>query len=407
MAEDGASGLLMLILGGVTLLSVPLSVAFARLSLPGAVAFIALGLALSAGGRGTPLLTPPVEDQIGVLARIGIVALLFRVGLESNLDQLAGQLRRASAIWLPNMLVPAALVFVLIWAWPGLGTIPALLASVAASATSISVSVAAWEETGTLGTEDGALLLDVAELDDLSAVVLLGIVFAVAPALRQGVDAGVLGEAALASSWQFVKIAAFCAACYGFSRLVERPVSALFAGFDRRVGPFVFAAGTVFVISALADALGFSMAIGALFAGLAFSRDPAERQIDHAFAYILAIFRPFFFVSIGLSVSFEGIGGALALAAALFAVLVAGKLVGAGLPAWALADRRTGLLIGASMVPRAEIYLIVMLHGLGLGAWAIPTQLYTAAVLASIGTCILGPLLVLRLLGGRERVRSA
>lgn len=389
-------GQLMLLLGGVALVAAPLKAVLARAALPALVGFIGLGIALAVADRSLGMLSRDVEGAIGILAQIGLIALLFRVGLESDLGRLAAQLRRAVAIWLPDMVVPATLAFVLIWVWPGLGPIPALLTGIAASATSIGVSVAPWEEAGALDSDDGALLLDVAELDDLSAVILLGIVFAVAPGLRAGTD--VAADAVWSGALQFAKIAAFSAACYAFSRLAERRLSALFAGLDAKLGPFLFAAGMVFLIGALADALGFSMAIGALFAGLAFSRDPAEHRIDEAFGYVLALFGPFFFLSIGLSVGFEHVGGVLSLAVALFAVLVAGKLCGAGLAARVVAGRRTGRLIGASMVPRAEIFLIVMLQGLALGAWAVPQELYTAAVLAAVATCIAGPLAVARLL---------
>lgn len=397
MTEQAADyGLAMLLLGAVALVSVPLRAGLGRLALPGLVAFVLVGVGLSVVERAAGALSPVLHDQIEFLAQLGLVALLFRVGLESDPGRLAGQLRRAAVIWLPNMVLPAALGFALVWAWPGLGLVPALLTGIAASATSIGVSVAPWEEAGALDSDDGALLLDVAELDDISAVVLLGIVFAIAPGLQNG--DGLVLEAVRAGAGQVARIAAFAAVCYAFSRLAERRLTALFAGLDPRTGPFVFAAGAVFLIAAAADALGFSMAIGALFAGLAFSRDPAERRIDEAFATILALFGPFFFLSIGLSVEIADAGAAAGLAAALFAVLVAGKLAGAGLPAWAMAGRRTGGLIGASMIPRAEIYLVVMVHGLSLGAWAVPATLYTAAVFAALASCIAGPLAVSLLL---------
>ncbi|MCF3975105.1 cation:proton antiporter [Paracoccus salsus] len=401
MTEDPNYGLFMLVLGSVVLVAVPVRSALKKAALPALVAFIGLGFGLSAADRHLGGVTRELEDQIELLAQLGLVALLFRVGLESDMDRLVEQLRRAVAIWLPNMAIPAALAFALIWAWPGLGPIPALLVGLAASATSIGVSVAPWEEANALESDNGALMLDVAELDDLSAVILLGIVFAIAPGLQQG--GGMIGEAVRAGAMQVAKIAVFVAGCYVFSRLVEPRLVAVFARMDPVKGPFVFAAGTVFLIVAVADAIGFSMAIGAIFAGLAFSRDPAELQIEDAFASVLALFGPFFFFSVGLSVGLENFGAALSLAAALFIVLVVGKLLGAGLAAWAIAGRRAGWLIGASMVPRAEIFLIVMAHGLSLGAWAVPPQLYTASVLAAVATCIVGPVVVTRVLQHEAR----
>ncbi|WP_439155176.1 cation:proton antiporter [Yoonia sp.] len=397
------NGMLMLLLGAVALLAIPLRSLLRRISLPGSVAFILLGVLLSFVDHNNAVLPPGKRDAIAVFAQIGIVALLFRVGLESDLGALLGQLRRAALIWIPDVTVSAALAFTVVWFWPGLGLIPAIITAIAASATSIGVSVAAWEDARMINTPESALLLDVAELDDLSAALLLGVVFVIAIQLKGDTGTFDVNAATVSAAIQIAKIVAFCAICFAFSRLAERRLSRMFAGFDRDLGPFMFAAGMVFVIAALADALGFSMAIGGLFAGLAFSRDPVERRIDMAFGYVLALFGPFFFISIGLSVTTQGLMAALPLAGALLVVLSLGKLLGAGLPAALLAGQRSGALLGVSMIPRAEIFLIVMLGGLQLGEWAVPHSLYMAAVLASLGTCLLGPFLVVRLLATHKR----
>src|SRR6056297_445666 len=232
MTEHVEYGLLMLILGLVVLLSVPLRQGLRWACLPGMVGFVALGAAVSGIDRWSGVLTPAINDQIEFLAQLGIVALLFRVGLESDPGRLVAQLGRAVAIWLPNVVLPGLAAFALILVWPGFGTVPAFIMGIAATATSIGVSVAPWEEAGALDTADGALMLDVAELDDLSAVVLLGIVFAVAPQLRDGPGAGIGWDVVLVGAGQVLKIAVFSALCYAFSRLAERRLSAKFADID-------------------------------------------------------------------------------------------------------------------------------------------------------------------------------
>jgi Kef-type K+ transport system membrane component KefB len=391
-------GILMLLLGLLTVLSVPTRAFMRRFRLPASVAFIGFGVLLSAIDQNQSFLTPGLSNQIALFAQIGIVALLFRVGMESDLSALAGQLRRAMMIWVPDITVAATVVFALIWFWPGFGLVPALLTGVAASATSVGVSISVWEDAGRIDTPEGALLLDVAELDDLSAVLLLSMIFVIVPQFQGDLGMTDWSAAAFAGLQQLVGVLIFSAVCFAFSRLLESRLSHLFARLDKSLGPFVFAAGAVFLIAALAEFLGFSMAIGALFAGLAFSRDPDERRIDDAFGYILAIFGPFFFMSIGLSVTISGLIVALPLAGALLAALIIGKLLGAGLSAAFVAGPKTGILLGASMIPRAEIYMIVMLGGLSLGDWAVPSMLYNAAVLAGIGTCLLGPIMVNTLL---------
>ncbi|NHQ75387.1 cation:proton antiporter [Roseovarius gahaiensis] len=395
MIDTGAHHAAMLLLmGAVSLLAVPMRAAFARVSMPSMIGFIMLGVALSIGSALSGLAKDTLTEQVPFLAKIGIVVLLFRIGLESDLDKLRRQLGRAALIWLPNMVLGAAAAFALVVVWPGLGLIPALFTGVAASATSIGVSAGIWEATGALDSDTGALLLDAAELDDVSAVVLLSVLFAVGPLLQQPEGAAILAPALKAGAIQLLLTALFSIACYLFSRWLEKPLSDGFAKLSPTHGPIVLATGAAFVIAAMAEVMGLSMAIGALFAGLAFSRDPAERSIDEAFGLLLTVFGPFFFVAIGLSVDLNALIGGMGLAAALAGMAVIGKLSGAGLPAAAMLGWRQGTLIGFSMVPRAEIFLLVMLFGLTLGPWAVPQVLYNAAVLASIATCIIGPAIV-------------
>ena len=396
---------MLMLMGLVSLLAVPIRAGFSRVFMPDMIGFILFGAALSIGSALTGFAVDTLNEQVPLLAKIGIVVLLFRVGLESNLGKLRRQLGRAALIWLSDISVAAATVFVLVLFWPGLGLIPALFAGIAASATSIGVSAGVWEEAGALNSDSGALLLDVAELDDVSAVVLLSVLFAVGPLLNLPEGPAILAPALKAGAIQLSLMVVFSIGCYLFSRWLEKPLSDSFAKFSPQHGPIVFATGAVFMIAATAEFMGLSMAIGALFAGLAFSRDPAERNIDDAFEILLTVFGPFFFVAIGLSVDTTVLIGGMGLAAALAGMALIGKLLGAGLPAAAMLGWRRGALIGVSMVPRAEIFLLVMLFGLTLGPWAVPQVLYNAAVLTSIVTCMIAPAVVgLMLRRGRKEV---
>jgi Kef-type K+ transport system membrane component KefB len=150
--------------------------------------------------------------------------------------------------------------------------------------------------------------------------------------------------------------------------------------------------GIGFMIAALAGWLGFSVAVGGLFAGLAFSRDPEAVKMESSFLPVYEWLTPFFFIGIGLqmdpasAVSAAGIGGILLLAAVL------GKLLGAGLPALLESGKGAAALLGVSMVPRAEISLVVIQTGNELGAWAVSDTLYGALVIVSAGTCLATPL---------------
>ncbi len=390
--------ILLLFMGFVTLLIVPVKALLGLVGVPALVGYILLGAILSFAIAGTDVLTPGFEDGVEFLAKLGIVALLFRAGLESDLKQMVKQLRNAAAVWVSDVSVSASLVFAVVYFWPGMGLIPALFAGIAASATSISVSIVVWEDSGAIDTREGAMLLDVAELDDLSSMLLMSVLFAVAPMLKTIPSDGIVFVALQTAVVELAWFVIFCAACYGFSRYVEHRFRLLFNCLDKRVGTMLFAAGTMLLIAAGAELIGFSIAVGALFAGLAFSDDPQATRIDKAIEILVALFGPFFFLTIGLSLDLSQISEALGLTALMLAAAVSGKLLGAGLPSAALLSQSSGMLIGASMIPRAEIFLIVMLQGLSLGPWAVPPELYAAAVVTCLITCLLGPVAVARAL---------
>jgi Kef-type K+ transport system membrane component KefB len=393
-AGESLGALGIALIGAVMVLSIVLRRGLERFHLPAMAGFIVLGLALSAADRSFGFLTPAMREDFDLLSRLGLVVLLFKVGLESDLGLLLRQLRNAAIVWVPDVGVSTALAGGVMALVAGYDLLAALYAAVAFSATSIGVSTAVWEQAGRLRTSEASLLLDVAELDDVSAVVLMSLLFAVAPLLGQSADGGLWSQVAVTIGWQLALLVAFCLGCLGFSRYAEVRLTGWFKKLDESLGPVVFATGTALLIAAVADMLGFSLAIGALFAGLAFSRDPVEGEIDHAFSHIFALLSPFFFVGIGLAVDISVLGGAFGLGALLLLVAVLGKLLGAGVSAGLLTSHRAGLLIGFSMIPRAEIFLIVMLHGVTMQPQAVPQPLYAAAVFTSLATCILGPLAV-------------
>lgn len=282
------------------------------------------------------------------------------------------------------------------------GLVPALFAGAALSATSVGVSTEVWRSYKALETPEGALLVDVAELDDISAVLIMSVLFTVVPALQAGVTEGVLGQIGVETLWLLAKLGLILAVCFAFSVWLEPTATRWFSSLDRETGAWLWAAGAALMISAMAAASGLSAAVGALLAGVAFSRDSLHESIDRSLDRLHAFFVPFFFVSIGLAVDPGSLFSALGLGGLLLLAAIAGKLIGAGAPASLMIGRRSGWLIGFSMAPRAEIALIISSYGLAFGAWAMPPGLFSAIVIVSLGTCLVGPVVVNWLLAKRR-----
>jgi Kef-type K+ transport system membrane component KefB len=177
-----------LLVGLLVLASLLAKAGMRRLRLPPEVAFILLGILLRGIDLATPgrLLKEGIEEVLLFMADLGVVALMFRVGLDSNLKKLKGQLGRASLVWAPNMLVSGLAGFVGAYYVLSFGWIPSLAIAVALTATSVGIPASVWQRTGRLESDEGQLFVDVAELDDISGVVLMAMLFSVLPVLRDG-----------------------------------------------------------------------------------------------------------------------------------------------------------------------------------------------------------------------------
>jgi Kef-type K+ transport system membrane component KefB len=287
-----------------------------RTSIPSLVWFILLGFLLRTLEFHTGALPAGTSSLLDFLAAVGVVFLLFGVGLTVDIRALYSSLPRAAGIWIGNVLASAALGFLAARHLLDADLLPSVLVAVALTATSVGVTVAVWDEKGALGSEEGEILLDVAEMDDISAVILMAVLFALLPTLQ--------------ASGQAISLAT--------------------------------AAGPVGLI--LLKGLGFGL------------------------------FVPFFFLGIGFQVDPGALGGALGPAVILLVAAILGKILGVLLPALPILPTGSALLLGVSMIPRAEIAMIVMERGMAEGEGLVDPGLFGAMVLVALVTCLISPALV-------------
>ncbi len=390
--------LYILLLGLVMVAVLLLQPALERLGVPPLVGYFGLGVVLRLADAQGAILGEPGHQIFGFLAYVGVVVLLFRVGLESDLPGLVQRLPSASVVWLSNVAVSGGLGYWAASQWLGWALLPSLFVATALTATSVGVSVALWEEADVVNTDAGALMLDVAEMDDVSGVVLMGVLFALAPTLHQNPDSPVLPLAAETLAWFAVKFTLFTIGCVLFSRYLEEPITSFFERIQNWPGTIMVVLGMSMIVAAIAELLGFSVAIGAFFAGLVFSRDPEAVKFDASFESIYPLFAAFFFIGIGLRVDPAVLSGAVTPALVLLSVAIAGKMAGTLLPSLAFMGGTSALIIGLSLVPRAEITLIIMQRGLDLGSWAVTPERFAYMVIVSAATTLLVPFLVRPLL---------
>lgn len=384
---------LVLVTGLIAVLTMGVKSGLRKTPIPPLVGYLLLGILLRLADAHWGFMSAKCREVLGFMARLGLITLLFRVGLESDPQGLLKQLRKASMVWVGDVLLSGLLGVAAAYYLLRVDLIPSLVVGTAFTATSVGISVGVWAKQGALTTPEGELLIDVAELDDISAVLLMGLLFSLLPTLlERGYAAALLPMLAKTTGLFLVKLFGFAFLCYLFSRWMEDPIMAYFKRLEPPSDFMVVVVGIGFIIAALAAILGFSLAIGAFFAGLVFCRDPVAVKREGSFLPFYELLSPFFFIGIGMDMDPATLASSLGMGTVLFAVAVVAKLLADGLPVWGMDGWKSATLIGVSMVPRAEIAMVVMQRGLKMEL--VSPGLFGAMIGVCTATCIVSPFLL-------------
>jgi Kef-type K+ transport system membrane component KefB len=141
----------------------------------------------------------------------------------------------------------------------------------------------------------------------------------------------------------------------------------------------------------MASFVGLAAIIGAFFAGLIFSDTKDTYELERKFEPLNVLMVPFFFVVMGARVDLQNLSHVVPVAIVLTVVAILTKLVGCGLGAVTRGER-TALIVGAGMVPRGEVGIVVAMIGLNMGTIGLDT--YSVIVLVSIATTLYAPFLI-------------
>ena len=356
--------------------------------------YLLLGLGLSLIDQRWELFSERATDVLDVMGSLGLIVLLFRVGLESNLRGLLAQLTTAVPVWLGNIALSGIVAYVAARYLLDFEIVTSVIVATALTATSVGVSVGIWESLGLIKTTKGQLLVDVAELDDITGIVFMAVLFAILPSVHDGESVAWATILGATLGWVLIKLAMFAAGCVLFSVYAEERVTRWIRRLEPVRAPTLLMVGVGILVAATAELLGLSLAIGAFFAGLVFSRDPQAIRLETSFEEIYELFAPFFFVAVGFQVNATNLFPLLPTVGLLLVAAVVGKVIGTVLPAWPKLGLASSALLGISMVPRAEIAMVIMQRGSELGTWAVPASVFSAMVLVSAGTCLLTPMVL-------------
>ncbi len=331
-------------------------------------------------GPGFLALVVPGETAF-VLAEIGVVILLFSVGLEVRLDDLLAVGRPAVLTAIVAMALPIVAGLAI-----GLATgeplSSAAFIALALSATSIGITSRVLAEMGVLDRTFARVVLGAAVIDDILAVILIGVVSGAAT-----------GD--LSGSTILVVVAAFGLIGIGFAaarraRGLKREVFTwpLFAD-----TPLVPAFILMFAVALVSAAIGLAAIIGAFVAGLIVAETEAQDELEHEIRPLGQIFTPFFFAVTGAQIDLRALldPQVAALAVGLAVVGIITKAAGGLLGARSI-GRWGATAVGFGMVPRGEVGIVVA--NLGLAAGLLTGGLFSAIVVAVVLTTVVAPYLL-------------
>jgi Kef-type K+ transport system membrane component KefB len=366
---------------------------------------------------GIPFFETPKNDPILLFfAELGVVILLFQVGLESNLTEMGRVGHSAALVGIVGIVAPFVLGTYLIGPLllPGLGFYSYLFLGAALTATSVGITARVFQDLGKLQSSEAKIVLGAAVIDDVLGLIILAVISAVVTAGSVSIGQVV---------WIITKSITFLVVTIVSGLLLAPHVNRLFSKINAGIGmKFTLIASSGLIFAYLAEVIGLAPIVGAFAAGLVLEpihyrdfKDPeviddlrttlkdtpgevkglvnkvieahSNHHVEELVEPVAHFFVPIFFVMTGMVVKLDVLLNPAVLLVALGVTLVAiiGKLV-AGLAA----TRRTSRwLIGWSMVPRGEVGLIFATIGKSLGV--VTDEVFSVIVIMVILTTFITP----------------
>jgi Kef-type K+ transport system membrane component KefB len=337
-------------------------------------------------------------ESIQHVAEIGVILLMFYAGLEIHLGDMLKSGR--VAVLAGTLGVIAPLLLGTLVALPfGYSMTPALFIGIILTATSVSISAQTLLELGVLASPPGLALLGGAVVDDVLAILVLSIFVAIVA----GGGGGAAGLVLVILRMVIYLVGASLLGIWLLPRL-----AAWVSNTSISAGLLALVVVVALVLAVSAEVIGGVAAItGAFIAGVIFSQTPYKNDIEermHSLAY--GFFVPVFFVSIGLQANARVLSlQLLPFVLSICLIAIISKVIGSGLGALLGGfNLRQALQVGAGMVSRGEVGLIVAAIGIDNGI--ITGEVFTIAVIVVLVTTLVTPLLLRWVFRGEEIVEG-
>lgn len=328
-------------------------------------------------------LVDPSTEVFHVFAELGVILLLFSIGLETDLTALLKAGPAATAVAIAGVILPFGLGYVAT-RFLGQSNAVSIVTGAALTATSVGITARVLSDLGRLQDPEGQVILGAAILDDIIGLVILTVV------------AGMTGGDDV-SAWSVLKTVAIAFGFLGVAVVAGRPLIQwlvpVFVRDDLPGTPAILALLLALGLGWLADSVGSAAILGAFVAGVLLVGTPRFHDIEVGVTRLGHFFVPLFFVAVGAAVDMRALNPlnpanlpTLLVACVLTLAAVAGKYAAGYAPYW-FPGRKS--VIGAGMIPRGEVGLIFAQMGRDGGV--LDEGLFAAVTVVVMITTFLAP----------------
>ncbi len=335
------------------------------------------------------------SEVISVLAEIGVIILLFEIGLESDLKQLKAVGAQAVVVACVGVAVPFAAGTLGLMSIFHVPTIAAIFAGAALTATSIGITSKVLSEMGQLKSKEGQIIVGAAIIDDVLGIIVLAVVASLAK--TGSVDVMNVG-------YLIVSATAFLIGSILLGQFFNSSFIAIVSKLETRGNIVIPALVFAFFMAFLGNAIHLEAILGAFAAGLVLEESDVRKDLDELIKPIADLLVPIFFVTVGARADLSVLNPAVAdnragLLIAIFLVAVA--IVGKVVTGWVVfgIPNVNRLAIGVGMVPRGEVGLVFAAIGSASGVLSKPLEV--SIIIMVISTTFLAPPL-LRVVFGKS-----
>jgi len=361
-----------------------------RVGQPAVLGELLAGVLLGSSALGLIPAAGPTAEIITVLAELGVLVLLFEIGLETDLREMRKVGGPAVSVALVGVVLPFLAGYLFWLNVPhGMGSggtlsTAAVFIGATLTATSVGITARVLSDLSSLGSTEGRIIIGAAVIDDVLGLVMLTVVSGIAAggalspysvARILTVAVGFLAVAIAVGGWFAPRI---------FRSIANMKVSYAVP---------IIGLAIAFALAALADMAGSALIMGAFAAGIILARTEQYHAIEERVRPVGALLTPIFFVSVGSSLDINllnpmrpGGGSLLLVALGLTLLAIAGKVAAGYAAPWQKFRR---LAVGIGMVPRGEVGLIFA--DVGRRSGLLTDDVFSVVLLMVMGTTFVAP----------------